>query len=149
MFEAIKSLFNAKQQHDVSDTNNTNISVAALLVHLAAIDGEVTKSEQLTISKILAEHFNLDKNEVVELVSLAGEQEKAAVDYYQFTANLSGLEEKERINIIRLMWQVVFADGYNHELEDNMVWRIAELIGVPSRERAILRKEMKSQSLSN
>ena len=36
----------------------------------------------------------------------------------------------EKLEIIRMMWQVVFADRRNHELEDNMVWRIAELIGV-------------------
>ena len=31
-----------------------------------------------------------------------------------------------RVEIVRMMWQVVFADKRNHELEDNMVWRIAE-----------------------
>jgi uncharacterized tellurite resistance protein B-like protein len=40
------------------------------------------------------------------------------------------------------MWQVVFADKQNHELEDNMVWRIAELIGVSARQRNILRSEI-------
>jgi uncharacterized tellurite resistance protein B-like protein len=37
---------------------------------------------------------------------------------------------------------VVFADKKNHELEDNMVWRIAELIGVSARQRTILRNQM-------
>jgi uncharacterized tellurite resistance protein B-like protein len=41
-----------------------------------------------------------------------------------------------------MMWQVVFADRKNHELEDNMVWRIAELIGVSTRDRTILRAQM-------
>ncbi len=144
MFEAIKKLFtNEKAEQEVCDIN---ISVAALLVHLAAIDGVVTDKEQQIIAQILAKQFELEKNEVEELIKQASEREKSAVDYYQFTANLSGLAEEERINIIRLMWKVVFADGYNHELEDNMVWRIAELIGVSSRERAILRKEMKAQA---
>jgi uncharacterized tellurite resistance protein B-like protein len=37
---------------------------------------------------------------------------------------------------------VVFADNQNHELEDNMVWRIAELIGVSARQRTVLRNQM-------
>ena len=41
-----------------------------------------------------------------------------------------------------MMWQVVFADSKNHELEDNMVWRIAELIGVSARQRTVLRNEI-------
>jgi uncharacterized tellurite resistance protein B-like protein len=45
-----------------------------------------------------------------------------------------------------MMWQVVFADKKNDELEDNMVWRIAELIGVSARDRTVLRNQMaKSQ----
>ena len=42
-----------------------------------------------------------------------------------------------------MMWQVVFADDTNHELEDNMVWRVAELIGVSARERTVLRNQMR------
>ena len=41
-----------------------------------------------------------------------------------------------------MMWTVVFSDKKNHELEDNMVWRIAELIGVSSRDRTILRNQV-------
>ena len=55
---------------------------------------------------------------------------------------LSRLDESQRIAIIKMMWEVVFADEENHELEDNMVWRIAELIGVSARQRTILRNQM-------
>ena len=40
-----------------------------------------------------------------------------------------------------MMWQVVFADDKNHELEDKMVC-IAELIGVSARQRTVLRNQM-------
>src|SRR5262249_44724628 len=64
------------------------------------------------------------------------------VDYYRFTSALRELSQEERLEIIRMMWQVGFADGKNHELEDNMVWRIAELIGGSARGRTTLRKQM-------
>jgi len=141
MFEKIKILF--KSQAVEEKTPDTNIALAALLIHLAAVDGIVTNSEQETISTILKTHFNLDKPQVKELIEEATTADKQAVDFYQFTSSLTKLDEAERINIIRLLWQVAFADDYNHELEDNMVWRIAELIGVSNRERTILRKEMR------
>jgi uncharacterized tellurite resistance protein B-like protein len=34
-----------------------------------------------------------------------------------------------------MMWEIVYADGELHEMEDNTIWRIAELIGVESRDR--------------
>jgi uncharacterized tellurite resistance protein B-like protein len=65
-----------------------------------------------------------------------------AVDFYQFTSALKTLDPEERVEVVRMMWQVVFADKKNDELEDNMVWRIAELIGVSARDRTVLRNQM-------
>ncbi len=145
MFEKIKQLFSNKQiEEEIIDTK---LALAALLVHLAAIDGIVSKEEQKLLSDILQKKFDLNQQEVTSLLQQATKKQQEAVDYYQFTSLLIGLDEKERIDIIRLMWEVVFADGVNHELEDNMVWRIAELIGVSSRERTILRKEIKENKL--
>lgn len=145
MFDAITKLFAApKTEQDAPP--DTKMAVAALLVHLAAVDGTVRSAERETIAGVLQDHFDLDETEVKKLIADATERDKDAVDFYQFTATLSKLEEEERINIIRLMWQVVFADAHNHELEDNMVWRVAELIGVSARQRTILRQQMKRES---
>lgn len=140
MFNAISKLF-TKPEPSVGPLD-TKLSVAALLIHLAAVDGVVTEEERSSISGILQDHFELDEQSVAQLIVEATQRDVDAVDFYQFTASLSKLEEKERINIIRLMWQIVFADNQNHELEDNMVWRVAELIGVSTRERTILRHQM-------
>ena len=40
-----------------------------------------------------------------------------------------------------MMWDVVYADGELHELEDNTLWRVAELIGVDRRDRIAMRQE--------
>jgi uncharacterized tellurite resistance protein B-like protein len=39
---------------------------------------------------------------------------------------------------------MAYADGHADELEDNTVWRIAELIGVDSRDRIAARQRIKS-----
>lgn len=142
MFDALKSLFAVQKTAEELPTD-TKMSVAALLVHLASVDGIVTAGERNTISGVLQDHFDLDEPQVGALIKEATARDKDAVDFYQFTSSLSKLEEEERVSIIRLMWQVVFADGHNHELEDNMVWRVAELIGVSARDRTILRAQMK------
>jgi uncharacterized tellurite resistance protein B-like protein len=43
------------------------------------------------------------------------------------------------------MWQIVYADGELHELEDNIVWRVAELIGIEQRERILLRQQVQQE----
>ena len=44
------------------------------------------------------------------------------------------------------MWEIVFADGDLHELEDHTVWRIAELIGVDRRDRILERQKAQAEA---
>jgi len=141
MFDAISRLF-AQPPQTQDFRNDPKLAVAALLVHLSAVDGTVTDNERVAVKGALMDYTGLEETEVDALIAEATRQANAAVDFYRFTSAITPLAEKERLEIIRMMWQVVFADGKNHELEDNMVWRIAELIGVSARDRTILRKQM-------
>jgi uncharacterized tellurite resistance protein B-like protein len=140
MFEAITRLFNRPES--TLDQHDPKLAVAALLVHLAAVDGTMKDDERKTIKGVLQDHYDLDEEAVDQLVKQAAQRDAEAVDFYKFTQTLTQLDMDDRIEIIRMMWLVVFADQNNHELEDNMVWRIAELIGVSSRDRTILRNQI-------
>lgn len=140
MFEALTRLFTKPEA--AMSSHDPKLAVAALLVHLAAVDGQVKDEERTAIRGTLQDQYGLDEAAVENLIRQATAQAADAVDLYKFTSTLSGLDIAERIEIIRMMWLVVFADKKNHELEDNMVWRIAELIGVSARERTILRNQI-------
>jgi uncharacterized tellurite resistance protein B-like protein len=45
-----------------------------------------------------------------------------------------------------MMWEIVFADGQRDELEDNLLWRAADLLGVSPRERIELRRRIGGES---
>lgn len=144
MFEALTRLFGKPEAP--ADLHDPKLAVAALLVHLAAVDGTMQDAERSAIRGALMDHYDLDENAVDKLVKDAARRDAEAVDFYKFTSGLNQLDMDDRIEIIRMMWTVVFADRKNHELEDNMVWRIAELIGVSSRDRTILRNQIRGQS---
>ena len=141
MFDAISRLF--QQAPELPDfRSDPKLAVAALLVHLAGVDGTVKDEERAAVKAVLTDYYGLEEAEVDRLMADATRQANDAVDFYRFTSALTALPEEQRIEIIRMMWQVVFADRKNHELEDNMVWRVAELIGVSARQRTILRNQM-------
>jgi len=141
MFEALTRLF--QKSENPIDGNDPKLSVAALLVHLAAVDGTMKDAERNAIRGALMDRYDLDEQNVDRLIKQAAERDAEAVDFYRFTSGITQLPMEERIEIIRMMWTVVFADRQNHELEDNMVWRIAELIGVSSRDRTVLRNQVR------
>ena len=140
MFDALNRIFSRSET--VTLAHEPRLAVAAILVHLAAVDGAMKSEERVAVKGALQDHYGLAEGEVERLIADAVRRDTEAVDFYRFTSALSALEDTERLEIVRMMWQVVFADRKNHELEDNMVWRIAELIGVSARQRTILRNQM-------
>lgn len=117
------------------------IAAAALLVHMAAADGHVDPQEQTRLRKIVEERFELDPAAASRLIRTAEESEREAVDLYQFTSILKrALDEQGRLAVVELLWDMAFADGSADELEENIIWRIAELLGVSTRDRVILKQ---------
>lgn len=152
MFDSLMSLF--KEISGATETTESKIfaegdhrvAAAALLAHVISVDGVVDKAEQDRLRSILKTRFDLSDQETDELVRVAGERDKEAVDLYSFTSVLKReLDQEGRIQIIEMMWEMVFADGEIHEFEDNLVWRVAELLGVSRRDRIRLRQSVQAQ----
>ena len=71
-----------------------------------------------------------------------------AVDLYRFTSVLCReLDQDGRKRVVEMLWEVVLADGVVDEFETNLVWRVAELIGVSTRDRVTLRKMVEARAL--
>ena len=119
------------------------LAATALLVHAAAIDGEMLPSERDKLRAVIKERFELDDTTTDELIEKATAAEHESVDLYHFTQLLNrALDEPGRARIIEMMWQIVYADGQRDELEDNLLWRSADLLGVSPRQRIELRQRI-------
>ena len=92
---------------------------------------------------MIKQGFALDDAATEELIAKATAAEQEAVDLYHFTHSLNrALNEGGRARIIEMMWQIVYADGRRDELEDNLLWRAADLLGVSPQERIALRRRV-------
>ncbi len=118
------------------------ISAAALMVNAARIDGRLCETEAATMRRVLAAHFQLNDEEANDLIRRAELRDNEAVDLYEFTSVLAkNLDQPGRKAIVGMLWRVVLADGEKDALEDNLVYRVAELLGVSTRDRVLLRQE--------
>lgn len=123
------------------------VAAAALLVNLVGVDGVVEGPEQNVLHDVLKSRFGLDGTETDELIAAARRRESDAVDLYAFTSVLKrSLDAEGRAGVVEMMWEIAFADGAVHELEDNVVWRAADLLGVPDRERVELKRRIASRA---
>lgn len=120
------------------------LAAVTLLVHLASIDGEFDAGERALLQKIVETRFGLDHAAARALIEAAAESEREAVDLYRFTQVLKRrLDEDGRRAVIGMLWEMAYADGEVHEFEENVIWRVAELLGVSTRDRVTLRQEAK------
>jgi uncharacterized tellurite resistance protein B-like protein len=126
------------------EEDDHRLAAAALLYHVISVDGTVSEQEATRLHELLAERYGLDEAETSDLVREAETAEEEAVDLYRFTSLLKDrLEEADREQIVAMMWDLVYQDGHLHEFEDNAVWRVAELLGISSRDRIRLKREQR------
>jgi uncharacterized tellurite resistance protein B-like protein len=123
------------------------LAAAALLVHTAAIDGNMSDLERDQLHAVVKRQFGLDEATTDELVAEATEAEHEAVDLYHFTSLINrSLDEDGRRRIVEMMWEIIYADGRVTEFESNLMWRAADLLGISSRERIELGQQAKRRS---
>ncbi len=143
MIAAIKQFFDRlTDDGDAVDLGEEEVrlAVAALLYHLVTVDGVVSPAEQAMLTELLERRFGLDAQAARSLIDAAETADDEAVDLYRFTSLLKQrLDVADRERIIEMMWRLVYADGTMHEFEDNLVWRVAELLAVPSQVRIRLK----------
>jgi uncharacterized tellurite resistance protein B-like protein len=123
------------------------LAAVALLIHVANVDGKTDLAERRKLQAIIEQRFGLDATAAAELTAIAEQSDREAVDFYQFTSVLKRvLDDEGRQKVVAMLWEIAFADGVIHEFEENTIWRIAELLGVPTRERVLLRQKVAQQA---
>ena len=135
MFESIKAFTeswmgaNPRRTFDASDYR---FAAVALLMHVAEADGRVVAAERERIRILIAQRFDLDPTSVAAIMQQAEARERNFADITDLTDVLKRvLDTNGRRKIVEMLWEVARADGSVHEFEDDYIWRVAELLGVP------------------
>ena len=139
MFDTLRDFVRRLGAHETEvhfSADDSRLAVAALLVHLMTIDGMTSDVERAKLEDLLSRKFGASGRDLDLLVRDATEAENEAVDLYRFTSVLKRqMSEDERIRVIENLWEIAYADGVSTEFEENLVWRVAELLGVSARDR--------------
>lgn len=151
MFDLLKNLF-ADEVAGKAETSTAlgpddfQLAEAALMFHVMAADGDIRDEERARMKELLVSQYDLSDVQFNELFEAARQADAEAVDLYRFTSILKArLDRDERIGIVEHMWEMVFADGKMHEFEDNVVWRIAQLLEVETQDRIAMKQRVRAR----
>jgi len=143
----ISELTGGEKHPDRFEQNDYRLAAAALLIHASTIDGNMTGSEREKLHALVKSRFALDDAATEELIDVSMLAENEAVDLYRFTSLINRtLDEAGRLGIVEMMWEMIFVDGRVNEFEDNLMWRVADLLGVSSRDRIALRRRVAGET---
>ena len=137
MIGRIKSFF--KQQ---SSTNNVTsqkdvvpLAVCALMMEMAHADGEFSDEELGHIVDILKDEYHISAKEMDDLIALADEERKEAIDLWQFSRQIrDNCSREEQRKILTLLWKVVYADGHLDKHEDYLMHKLANIFDLTHKE---------------
>ena len=144
MFDLLKNLFRTVGTEEKAtrfQADDSRLALAALLIHCTAIDGVVSPGERDKLRGVLTGNIGLSGDDLEALIDEAQVAEREAVDLYRFTSVLKRqMSEEQRIRVVEQLWEIVFADGQSTEFEENLVWRVAELLAVSRQDRIAMKR---------
>lgn len=124
------------------EKGDPRVAVIALCIQVMEADGTVLAAERRKMRDIIEEQYRLDDEGLDALIEAGETAESEAIDFYKFTAEIKRhLSEEQRIELVGMLWEIVYADGIRNEMEDHAIWRIADLLGVSGRDRILKRQE--------
>jgi uncharacterized tellurite resistance protein B-like protein len=116
-------------------------AVAALLIEASRMDNHFDATERATINRLLGQRFQLEPKAINSLIASAEEAVRHSTQYFQFTQTINvQLSGEERVQIIEMLWNAVYADGVLDPYEDMLLRRIAGLIHVSDVDRGLARQ---------
>ena len=145
MLDRLRKMFGADEagadgpgHHSVDDLH---LAAAVLLVETARMDDAIGEDERAMIVELVRSRFELSDEAVESVVELADQVAHDAVELSRFTRRIrDDFDHEERIEMIEMLWRVVYADGVVHDHEANLLRRVAGLLYVSDRESGEARK---------
>ncbi|HIF51109.1 MAG TPA: TerB family tellurite resistance protein [Thiotrichaceae bacterium] len=133
MINNIKSYFEElfqKETEDKSSHKNTiELATAVLMIEISLADDHIHDEERREINNVLHKNFNLQQDEIDELIALAEEEVDHSISLYEFIRLLNdSLTMQEKINILENLWRVAYADSVIDKYEEYYIRKVADLL---------------------
>jgi uncharacterized tellurite resistance protein B-like protein len=122
------------------------IAAAALMVEAAQLDDNFDAQERDKIRELVAERFELGAEESDSLIEAAEARVAESSQLHGFTRVIKAkFSLEERIDLMEMLWEVVYADGELHHYEANLMRRLAGLLHVSDRDVGAARKRAQAR----
>ena len=122
--------------------NNFLTKICALLIHAARIDENYTEKEEEIIKKTLNELGVEDQN-ISKTIKEAKIIEESSNQILDFTREVKGLPEQDKIKIIEALWSIIYSNKDADIYETNLMRRLAGLLYIDNKTMGDIKEKIK------
>ena len=153
MFEFLKKVLQPQNESGKAANGSLfkmQVSVCILLVDIAKIDGDFSGKEKEKISSILKDNFDVDENNIPDMINKAEEVLKKDDSIYDFTQVINqNLNNNDKYELLKNLWRLVYVDHNKDMYEEHLVKKIGGLLDLDNRDviaaRMNVEEELKIQ----
>ena len=146
MLAALRKLISLKKENE-NKSNSVDqegrLACAALMTRAAWLDGTLDKVEENALRDLMMKRFEISAEEADEILKAAMADLDKSNDLYKYTKDLrDNFDADERLKLIEMIWEVVYADGVLHDFEATLMRRLAGLLYVDDRDSGEAKKRV-------
>jgi len=131
MIESLKKLLNLGTGAEKSTPPDLRVATCALLLEAAESDNDVPPEERAIIVSQLRDHFALGEKEVENLIAETEAERASSSDMWPFTNAIGKAFTPDlKLDLLVMVWRVIFADGRLDPYEDQWVHRLERMLSV-------------------
>jgi len=125
----LKNLFKKKQCLDAVNAHEADVALR-LMFEIAISDGELDSSELKLIKKRADQTATKDEKASAIVKKIIDETEETVSFYPSIRKINDSYSNEEKIELLRVLWELVAADSVIDAYEENLYFKIAELIRI-------------------
>jgi len=128
LLNLLKNILNSQNSQEDNNIKDLEL-LCGLMIEAAYTDGNIDLSELSKIKLSLINIFSEDPKEVSLVLEKAQQNKNNSKSLHYYTSFINkNFDDKKKILLIEVLWEIVLSDGEVHDFESNLIRRLAGLL---------------------
>ena len=130
MFQKMFNFFKKKEEKK-EKPKNLKLIALCLAFEVANADNDVDVRERDLILEKIKESLDLSVLTEKEIFNIIQEESEKRVSFYDIINDINqNLDKKEKIDVLKMLWEIAYADKVLDVDEERIIRRSAEMLGI-------------------
>ena len=138
--------FFKKKEEKKEKPKNLKLIALCLAFEVANADNDIDDQESDLLLEKIKESIDLSVLTEKEIFAVIQEESEKRVSFFDIINDINkNLDKKEKINVLKLLWEIAYADKVLDVNEERIIRRSAEMLGIKPSIVLQTKEEFKNQ----